>query len=159
MLISRHDGMRMIQGWHDTAPYVRSDPLRPDRDGNTVVSRSVLRELAGRAHLRGVNGFTYGLMHAADANTAPETGESFPRWQNNGQAQEHRLNSHSDLIPKSGINGIAARSSGSHDLGRSERHHVHQWRDATLRCWDPRGSCRNQIVRNTSADRVTRRAW
>ncbi|MGB8994551.1 MAG: CYTH and CHAD domain-containing protein [Pseudonocardiaceae bacterium] len=37
---------------------------------DTAVSRPVLRELAAQAHLEGGNGFTYGLMHAADSARA-----------------------------------------------------------------------------------------
>lgn len=39
---------------------------------DTPVSRAVLRELAVAAHLDGGNGFTYGLLHAAEAARAAE---------------------------------------------------------------------------------------
>lgn len=45
---------------------------------DTVVSRPVLRELAGQAHLDGGNGFTYGLMHAVEADRAAQAERRLP---------------------------------------------------------------------------------
>ncbi len=45
---------------------------------DTVVSRPVLRELAGQAHLDGGNGFTYGLMHAAETARAEHAERELP---------------------------------------------------------------------------------
>ncbi|MGH3844846.1 MAG: CHAD domain-containing protein [Pseudonocardiaceae bacterium] len=45
---------------------------------DTVVSRPVLRELAGKAHLDGGNGFTYGLMHAVEAARAARAERDLP---------------------------------------------------------------------------------
>lgn len=45
---------------------------------DTVVSRPVLRELAVQAHLEGGNGFTYGLMHAAEATRAAQAEQALP---------------------------------------------------------------------------------
>jgi CHAD domain-containing protein len=48
---------------------------------DTVVSRPVLRQLAGQAHVEGANGFTYGLMHAAEADRAARAERDLPaRW-------------------------------------------------------------------------------
>jgi hypothetical protein len=57
---------------------------------DTVVSRPVLRELAGQAHLDGGNGFTYGLMHAAETTEQPERAEASREVAKNVQSQEHR---------------------------------------------------------------------
>lgn len=46
---------------------------------DTAVSRPVLRELAAQTHLDGGNGFTYGLMYAAEANRAEQTENNLPR--------------------------------------------------------------------------------
>lgn len=45
---------------------------------DAVVSRPVLRELAVQAHLEGGNGFTYGLMHAAEATRAAHAEQALP---------------------------------------------------------------------------------
>ena len=45
---------------------------------DTVVSRPVLRELAVQAHLDGGNGFTYGLMHAAERTRADRAEQDLP---------------------------------------------------------------------------------
>ncbi|MGH3783545.1 MAG: CHAD domain-containing protein [Pseudonocardiaceae bacterium] len=42
------------------------------------VLRPVLRELAGQAHLEGGNGFTYGLLHAAEAARAERAEHDLP---------------------------------------------------------------------------------
>jgi CHAD domain-containing protein len=45
---------------------------------DAVVSRPVLRELAAQAHLEGGNGFTYGLMYAAETNRAERAQHDLP---------------------------------------------------------------------------------
>lgn len=45
---------------------------------DTAVSRPVLRELAAQAHLEGGNGFTYGLMYAAEAARAERAENDLP---------------------------------------------------------------------------------
>ena len=45
---------------------------------DTAVSRPVLRELAAQAHLEGGNGFTYGLMHAAESARAQRVERDLP---------------------------------------------------------------------------------
>ncbi|MGH3672035.1 MAG: CHAD domain-containing protein, partial [Pseudonocardiaceae bacterium] len=45
---------------------------------DAVVARPVLRELAAQAHLEGGNGFTYGLMHAAEATRAARAEQGLP---------------------------------------------------------------------------------
>lgn len=45
---------------------------------DTAVSRPVLRELATQAHLEGGNGFTYGLMHAAESARAQRVERDLP---------------------------------------------------------------------------------
>jgi CHAD domain-containing protein len=45
---------------------------------DTVVARPILRELAGKAHLDGGNGFTYGLMHAIEATRAARAERDLP---------------------------------------------------------------------------------
>jgi CHAD domain-containing protein len=45
---------------------------------DTVVARPILRELAGKAHLEGGNGFTYGLMHAIEAARAARAERDLP---------------------------------------------------------------------------------
>lgn len=45
---------------------------------DTVVSRPVLREFAGQAHLDGGNGFTYGLMHASESDRAARAEQGLP---------------------------------------------------------------------------------
>jgi CHAD domain-containing protein len=45
---------------------------------DTVVSRPVLRQLAVQAHLDGGNGFTYGLMYAAEAARADRAEQDLP---------------------------------------------------------------------------------
>ncbi|MBV9141530.1 MAG: CYTH and CHAD domain-containing protein [Pseudonocardiales bacterium] len=45
---------------------------------DAVVSRPVLRELAARAHLEGGNGFTYGLLYAAEATRAKRAEHDLP---------------------------------------------------------------------------------
>jgi CHAD domain-containing protein len=45
---------------------------------DTVVARPILRELAGKAHLEGGNGFTYGLMHAIEAARAARAEQDLP---------------------------------------------------------------------------------
>lgn len=45
---------------------------------DTVVSRPVLRQLAAQAHLDGGNGFTYGLMHAAETARADRAEQALP---------------------------------------------------------------------------------
>jgi CHAD domain-containing protein len=45
---------------------------------DTAVSRPVLRELAGQTHLEGGNGFTYGLMYAAEAARAEQAENDLP---------------------------------------------------------------------------------
>ncbi|MGH3781477.1 MAG: CHAD domain-containing protein [Pseudonocardiaceae bacterium] len=45
---------------------------------DTAVSRPVLRELAAQAHLEGGNGFTYGLMYAAEAARAERAENNLP---------------------------------------------------------------------------------
>ena len=45
---------------------------------DTVVSRPVLRALAVQAHLDGGNGFTYGLMHAAERTRADRAEQDLP---------------------------------------------------------------------------------
>ena len=45
---------------------------------DTAVSRPVLRELAAQAHLEGGNGFTYGLMHAAESARAQRVEHDLP---------------------------------------------------------------------------------
>ncbi len=48
---------------------------------DTAVSRPVLRELAAQAHLDGGNGFTYGLMYAAEAARAERAEDNLaPAW-------------------------------------------------------------------------------
>ncbi|MGH3916770.1 MAG: CHAD domain-containing protein [Pseudonocardiaceae bacterium] len=46
---------------------------------DTTVLRPVLRKLAGQAHLEGGNGFTYGLMYAAEATRAERVENNLPR--------------------------------------------------------------------------------
>jgi CHAD domain-containing protein len=45
---------------------------------DAVVSRPMLRELAGQAHLEGGNGFTYGLMYAGEAQRAAHAEQHLP---------------------------------------------------------------------------------
>lgn len=45
---------------------------------DTVVSRPVLRELAAQAHLEGGNGFTYGLLYAAETTGAERAENDLP---------------------------------------------------------------------------------
>ena len=45
---------------------------------DTAVSRPVLRELAAQAHLEGGNGFTYGLLYAAEAARAERAENDLP---------------------------------------------------------------------------------
>jgi CHAD domain-containing protein len=45
---------------------------------DTAVSRPVLRELAAQAHLEGGNGFTYGLLYAAEAARAERAESNIP---------------------------------------------------------------------------------
>lgn len=45
---------------------------------DAVVSRPVLRQLAAQAHIDGANGFTYGLMHAAEADRAARAERDLP---------------------------------------------------------------------------------
>ncbi len=45
---------------------------------DAAVLRPVLRELAGQAHLEGGNGFTYGLLHAAEAARAERAEHDLP---------------------------------------------------------------------------------
>ena len=45
---------------------------------DAAVSRPVLRELAGQAHLEGGNGFTYGLLYAAEAVRAERAERDLP---------------------------------------------------------------------------------
>jgi CHAD domain-containing protein len=45
---------------------------------DTAVARPVLRELAAQAHLEGGNGFTYGLMYAAEAARAERAENNLP---------------------------------------------------------------------------------
>jgi CHAD domain-containing protein len=45
---------------------------------DTAVSRPVLRELAAQAHLQGGNGFTYGLLYAAEAARAERAENNLP---------------------------------------------------------------------------------
>jgi CHAD domain-containing protein len=45
---------------------------------DAVVSRPVLRELAAQAHLEGGNGFTYGLLYAAEATRAERAEHNLP---------------------------------------------------------------------------------
>ncbi|MGH8918466.1 MAG: CHAD domain-containing protein, partial [Actinomycetes bacterium] len=46
---------------------------------DTTVLRPVLRKLAGQAHLEGGNGFTYGLLYAAEATRAERVENDLPR--------------------------------------------------------------------------------
>lgn len=49
---------------------------------DTAVSRPVLRELAAQAHLEGGNGFTFGLLYAAETARAERAEDSLPAtWQ------------------------------------------------------------------------------
>ncbi|MGH3693992.1 MAG: CHAD domain-containing protein [Pseudonocardiaceae bacterium] len=53
---------------------------------DTVVSRPALRELAGQAHLEGGNGFTYGLLYAAEATRAEQAENDLrPAWKQMGK--------------------------------------------------------------------------
>ncbi|MBV9919871.1 MAG: CHAD domain containing protein, partial [Pseudonocardia sp.] len=45
---------------------------------DTVVNRPVLRDLGGRAQLDGGNGFTFGVLHAAEVATARELEARLP---------------------------------------------------------------------------------
>jgi CHAD domain-containing protein len=45
---------------------------------DTVVARPVLRQLAAQAHLEGGNGFTYGLLYAAEAARAEQVEHDLP---------------------------------------------------------------------------------
>jgi CHAD domain-containing protein len=45
---------------------------------DVAVSRPVLRELAGQAHIEGGNGFTYGLLYAAEAARADRAERDLP---------------------------------------------------------------------------------
>jgi CHAD domain-containing protein len=45
---------------------------------DAAVLRPILRELAGQAHLEGGNGFTYGLLHAAEAARAERAEHELP---------------------------------------------------------------------------------
>lgn len=45
---------------------------------DTVVARPVLRQLAAQAHLEGGNGFTYGLLYAAEAARAEQVENDLP---------------------------------------------------------------------------------
>jgi CHAD domain-containing protein len=48
---------------------------------DTAVSRPVLRELAAQAHLEGGNGFTYGLLYAAETARAERAENNLsPAW-------------------------------------------------------------------------------
>lgn len=46
---------------------------------DSVVSRETLRAVADRAHAAGEPGFTYGLLHAAEARRAAEVEERYPK--------------------------------------------------------------------------------
>ena len=46
---------------------------------DTVVNRPVLRDLGGRAQLDGGNGFTFGVLHAAEVATARKLEANCPR--------------------------------------------------------------------------------
>jgi hypothetical protein len=45
---------------------------------DSVSAQALLLELATAAHLNGENGFTYGLMHAAERDRASEARRAYP---------------------------------------------------------------------------------
>jgi len=62
-LVKRVKGVRELLGDHQDA----------------VVGGPVLREIGMVAHIEGENGFTYGVMHAAERARASEARRAYPR--------------------------------------------------------------------------------
>lgn len=74
------------------------------------MARPILRELAGKAHLDGGNGFTYGLMHAIEAARAARAERDLPAtWR-----KMRKRKNIAWLKPRSALHplGVSVRSTG-----------------------------------------------